>query len=242
MTAVRTSEITWSYPDIPALDLNGPTNPFRPFPGDFADQSALELFRIAAEEFQDRIACADLAQQLTYAQVWRACRRLGATIETITPSGTPVGILLPNEAAYAVAVLACLAANRPCVMIDRHHPEDRVAAIVRHAGLGAIILRQSDIAAGLLLPAGIRTIVLDEALEDRPVPEQLPSFSMSTADARFIVYTSGSTGQPKGIVLGQRAVLHRARQLVNSVHLGPGDTVLSLASPSTIGGVARQSG
>ena len=239
MTAVRTSEITWSYPDVPALDLNGPTNPFRPFPGDFADRSALELFRMAAEEFQDRVACADLAQQLTYAQVWRACRRLGATIETITPSGTPVGILLPNEAAYAVAVLACLAANRPCVMIDRHHPEDRVAAIVRDAGLGAIILRQPDIAAGLLLPAGIRTIVLDEALEDGPVTEQLPSFSRSPGDARFIVYTSGSTGQPKGIVLGQRAVLHRARQLVNSVHLGPDDTVLSLASPSTIGGLQQ---
>jgi acyl-coenzyme A synthetase/AMP-(fatty) acid ligase/thioesterase domain-containing protein len=156
-----------------------------------------------------------------------------------SPAGQPVGILLPNEAAYPVAVLACLAANRPCVMIDRHHPEDRVAAIVRDAGLGAIILRQPDTVAALPLPVDVRTLVIDDALRDGPTPDRLPRSSAPATEASFIVYTSGSTGNPKGIVLSQRAVLHRARQLVNAVHLGPDDKVLSLASPSTIGGLQQ---
>jgi len=124
-------------------------------------------------------------------------------------------------------------------MIDRHHPEDRVAAIVRDAGLASIILRQSDTVAGLPLPAGIRTIVIDEALQDGPAPDQPPACSVPPPAASFIVYTSGSTGCPKGIVLSQRAVLHRACQLVNAVHLRPDDKVLSLASPSTIGGLQQ---
>ena len=239
MTYVRASDIPWSYPGVPPLDLNGPTVPFRRFPEDWVARPALDLFRSAAEEFGDRVACEDFAGGLTYAQVWAACRRLGHTIDASVPTGQPVGILLPNEAAYPVAVLACLAANRPCVMIDRHHPEDRVAAIVRDAGLEAIILRQSDSVAGLRLPAGIRTIVIDEALQEGPAPDRPPASSGPPLAASFIVYTSGSTGHPKGIVLSQRAVLHRACQLVNAVHLRPDDMVLSLASPSTIGGLQQ---
>lgn len=239
MTTVRASETFWSHPEVAALDLNGPTVPFRPFREEWVDRPALDLFRAAVEEFGNRIACEDLGEGLTYAEIWAACRRLASMIDAAVPTGQPVGVLLPNEAAYPVAVLACLAAGRPCVMIDRHHPEDRVAAIVRDAGLGAIALRRSDVVAGLLLPAGIRTIVIDEALQGGPAPERPDFATASPVVASFIVYTSGSTGQPKGIVLSQRAVLHRARQLVNAVHLRPDDKVLSLASPSTIGGLQQ---
>lgn len=239
MTRVQASEIAWSHPSGPPLDLNGPTHSFRPFAEDWVARPALDLFRSAAEEFGDRVACEDFAGHLTYAQVWAACRRLSHTIDAAVPPGKPVGIMLPNEAAYPVAVLACLAANRPCVMIDRHHPEDRVLAIVRDAGLGAIIVRRSNGVAGLPSPAGFRTLVIDDALRDGPVPDRPPASSAPPLEANFIVYTSGSTGNPKGIVLSQRAVLHRARQLVNAVHLRPDDKVLSLASPSTIGGLQQ---
>jgi acyl-coenzyme A synthetase/AMP-(fatty) acid ligase/thioesterase domain-containing protein len=239
MSRVRASEIAWSYPSVPPLDLNGPTNSFRSFPEDWVARPALDLFRSAAEEFGGRVACEDFAGHLTYAQVWAACRRLSHAIDAEVPAGRPVGILLPNDAAYPVAVLACVAANRPCVMIDRHHPEDRVVAIVRDAGLGAIVIRRSDSIGALLLPPGVCTIVIDDALQDGPVPDRPPAFSPPPVEASFIVYTSGSTGKPKGIVLSQSAVLHRARQLVNAVHLRPDDKVLSLASPSTIGGLQQ---
>jgi amino acid adenylation domain-containing protein len=239
MTPIRASDISWSYPSAPALDLSGPTVPFRPFREDWIDRPAFELFQFAAEEFGERVACEDLTEHLTYAQVWAACRRLSHMIDAAVPAGQPVGVLLPNEAAYPVAVLACLAANRPCVMIDRHHPEDRVAGIVRDAGVGAIVLRQSDSVAALPLPAGVRTIAIEEALQDGPTPDRSPATTAPPHEASFIVYTSGSTGHPKGIVLSQRAVLHRARQLVNAVHLRPDDKVLSLASPSTIGGLQQ---
>ena len=161
MTSVQASEIVWSCPSGPPLDLNGPTVPFRPFREDWVDRPVIDLFKSAAAEFGDRVACEDIAARLTYAQVWAACRRLTYMVDSAVPAGQAVGILLPNEAAYPVAILACLAANRPCVMIDRHHPEERVSAIVRDAGVGAIILARSDIVGGLLLPAGVRTIVID---------------------------------------------------------------------------------
>lgn len=242
MTSVRVSDVPWSYPSVPPLDLNGPTVPFRRFREDWIDRPVLDLFQSAAEEFQDRVACEDLAGHLTYAQVWAACRRLSHRIDASVPAGQPVGILLPNEAAYPVAILACLASSRPCVTIDRQHPAERVAAIVRDAGVATVILRRSEIKGGLLLPAGIRTIVIDDALEGLPAAEQplaeWPSASSTPPGAAsFIVYTSGSTGQPKGIAISQRTILNRVGQLINAVHFRPDDKLLSLASPSTIAGL-----
>ncbi len=239
MTHQRPLAIAWLHPKVPALDFNGPVVPFRPFQEKWVERPALELFREAAEGFADRIACEDIDGHLTYAQIWAACRRLAAAIDATVMVGAPVGVLLPNEASYPVAVLACLAAGRPCVMIDRHHPQDRVAGITRDAGLAAIVLRRSDVVDGLLLPAGVRIIVIDEMLRDGPAPERLPTNSMPSDGPSFIVYTSGSSGRPKGVVLSQRAVLHRAAELVNAVHLRADDKVLSLASPSTIGGLQQ---
>lgn len=239
MTSKRAGEISWLRPKVPPLDFNGPTVPFRRFRDEWVGQPAIELFREAAETFAEHIACQDFDGHLTYAQLWAACRRLAATIEATVAAGAAVGVLLPNEASYPVAVLACLAAGRPCVMIDRHHPEDRVAGIIRDAGLAAVIMRRADVVDGLALPAGVCTIAIDEALQDGPTPEGIANHTLPSDGPSFVVYTSGSSGRPKGIVLSQRAVLHRASELVNAVHLRPDDKVLSLASPSTIGGLQQ---
>lgn len=235
----RASAIPWLDLKVPELDLNGPTVTFRRFREEWVERPAIELFREAAEANAERIACEDQDGHLTYAQIWAACRRLAQAVETAVAPGAPVGVLLPNEARYPVAVLACLLARRPCVMIDRHHPVDRVASIVRDARLAAVILREADIVDGFLLPAGIRTIAIDAAMQDGPISEAGTSDAAPPDGPDFVVYTSGSTGLPKGIVLSQRAVLHRAAELVNAVHLRPDDKVLSLASPSTIGGLQQ---
>lgn len=230
----------WSTVEPRPLDLNGPDGVlFRRFDEKWVERPAVDLFGEIVAQHPDRIACEDIESRLTFSQMWTACRHLAAAIEVAAPPGRAVGVLLPNEASYPVAVLACLVTARPCVMIDRYHPQDRVATIVTDAGLAAVVLKRADIRDGYLLPAGVRALPIDDALEARTAPDGLVRTPMASDAASFVVYTSGSTGRPKGIVLSQRSVLHRATELVNSVHLRPDDKVLSLASPSTIGGLQQ---
>jgi amino acid adenylation domain-containing protein len=223
-----------------SLDANGPQDvAFCPFDESRVERPIVETFADVAARHPDNIACEDIDSRFTYAQVWSAARRLAATIDAAVPPRSPVGVLLPNQASYAIAVLACLGAARPCVLIDRNHPQDRVGRIVHDAGLSAVVLRQAEIDEGYLLPAGVRALGLESSLEEGPAPPAMPAAPPAAGAASFIVYTSGSTGAPKGIVLSQRGVLHRAAELVNAVHLRPDDKVLSLASPGTIGGLQQ---
>jgi len=145
----------WTTPAAIPLDRNGPeTVGFEPFLKEWCERPAVELFATAAARYSDRVACEDIDTRLTFGEVWAAALRLAAIVDAAVPPGAPVGVLLPNQASYAVAVLACLGAARPCILIDRNYPQDRVGRIVRDAGLAAIVLRQSDIADGFLLPAG----------------------------------------------------------------------------------------
>lgn len=240
MTTISPTRLSWSSASPMPLDLNGPRAvPFRRFEDAWVERPAIELFVAIAAEQGDSVACEDIEFSLTFADIWAACRRLAAAIDAGVPTGRAVGVLLPNEASYPVAVLACLGAARPCVMIDRHYPQERVAQIVRQAALGVVVMNRADIERGYLLPAGVLALAIDDALADSAAPEGFPAAPDPPDGPSFVVYTTGSTGQPKGIVLSQRGVLHRAAELVNAVHLRPDDKVLSLASPSTIGGLQQ---
>lgn len=236
----RATGPAWLSCAAPDLDLNGPRGTgFRPVGRAWAERPALALFAEAAARHPNAIACEDLERRISFDAMWKAARRLAWRIDATIPAGRPVGVLLPNQALYPAAVLACLGAGRPCVLIDRNYPADRVAAVIGDAGLAGLVLAQADIAAGYALPPEAGALAIEDAFAGAEPPADLPAGPVPLDAASFIVYTSGSTGRPKGIVLSQRAVLHRATELVDAVHLAPADKVLSLASPGTIGGLQQ---
>ena len=60
---------------------------------------------------------------------------------------------------------------------------------------------------------------------------------MGMDEPACVLFTSGSTGRPKSIVNSQRNLLQRVAQSINAAHINTADTLLTLASPSTIVGV-----
>src|SRR5215475_3776294 len=60
---------------------------------------------------------------------------------------------------------------------------------------------------------------------------------MNVDEPACVLFTSGSTGQPKSIVNSQRNLLQRVAQSINAAHISAADRLLTLAAPSTIVGV-----
>jgi amino acid adenylation domain-containing protein len=215
------------------LDMDGPVElAFDRFDEDWLERTIVARFASIAEGHATRTAVADSTTQLSYSELGRKAFVLARCIASSTAPGRPVGILLPHNATFPIAALACLAAGRPYVPIDLKYPAERMDAIVREGGLGGVLMQEGADAAHRL-PADIAKIDIDAACEGdgRPLRE-----AGSPDDLAVILYTSGSTGKPKGICNNQRAILQRVADATNSCHIHPDDRILLLSSPGTIAG------
>lgn len=152
----------------------------------------------------DSVAVRDQAAELTYAElVQRADRVAGALARSGVKPGALVGLATPRSAALVVGALGVLRAGCAYVAIDPAYPPERVrwmlvdaqvAAVVAEPGLG-LDLAGIELAHIALDRGGmLTTSVVSDALVERPSPP-------APGDAAYVVYTSGSTGQPKGVTI-----------------------------------------
>ena len=210
---------------VAALDVDGPSVDFAPF--DLVEGPERPLLSQIADrmaEDSDRLAVDDGVRRLTRAELMGQVAGLAAAIITRIPAGAPVGVRLPDCADVPVALLACLAAGCPAVLLDPADGLERFGRIAAKSRLAAVISDQAVPAYHVIAPGGHPSA----PLVPRPAEVGAPA---------FVVWTSGSTGTPKGIVQSQRSVLYRAGLLVNTAHLAPADRYLSLNTASSMGGL-----
>jgi len=142
--------------------------------------------------------------QLTYAELEaRANQVAHRLIAAGVQPGSRVGLHLDRSLDFIIAVLAVLRAGATYVPLATDWPPERVAFLAADAALVLIVTKTTEAPA----LAGISGPLLDlnRASADEPVSP--PKGVDSAAQAAYVMFTSGSTGQPKGVVVPQRAIL-----------------------------------
>jgi acyl-coenzyme A synthetase/AMP-(fatty) acid ligase/thioesterase domain-containing protein len=193
----------------------------------------VRLFEQAASRAPASLAVDDGRERFSYAEAMERVRRLGAAISRAAPPGAVVVVALPVNALLPLAMLAVAGAGRVAALIDLHAPPQRRAALVKASGAVAALV---DSAAGESLP-GSRVPLLDVrrlSVEEAPLAELPETDPYAPA---FILPTSGSTGEPKGIVNSQAALIQRAVVHVAACHIGPEDRMMPLSTPTSIAGL-----
>jgi D-alanine--poly(phosphoribitol) ligase subunit 1 len=137
-----------------------------------------------AAKAPDTLAHVARGGRLTYADLAARSDALACHLHANVERGKPVVVHGHKEPAMLVAFLACIKAGNPYVPVDAHVPAARLAKIVAHARVGAVL------APGVELDA-----VVARAGRERPPA----SARMRPDETVYIMYTSGSTGDPKGV-------------------------------------------
>ena len=229
--------VTWIAPSV-SLDRGGPVaEPYERLVENFVESSIYDLFEAVAARSESDIAVADGAGRLTYAQIRSAARQLASQVRAVVPTGRAVAVLLPNRATSLIAALACFAAGRVCLLLNSEHSPERNRAILRRAGVAAVIVENDDAAAAALIPPDAVRIPAVRTCDDIVEGPWRPAAPPLCDDPAIVLYTSGSTGEPKGIVLSQAGVLWRVRNGIVGDHLNRRDRFISLAALDTTSGM-----
>jgi len=211
--------------------------PFEAPAPDILDTPVYGVFAAAAARAPEAVALIGDAERLTYREVQQRVDALAGTIDRRVPAGAAVAVLFENCPAAMVAILACLRARRPCIVLDATHPLERNTAILRAARPGAVVVADRARPEASCVMSETALIVLGPSSAAPDDAGFAPTGPHDPHAPAFIQYTSGSTGVPKGIVISQAGMLMNVRDNALLMHVTPGDRLLSASSFAMAGGL-----
>lgn len=172
---------------------------------DFGNRPVIERLAHWARHTPDAPALEDGGQRLSYAQLQRQVEHLAAVLQARgIGRGSHVALLLPRSAPLLLALLAVQRAGAAYVPLDPAWPAARVERILADA--------QPQ-----LLIGGAQGIALGELL-DSPATAPVTS-TVALDDAAYLLYTSGTSGEPKGVLIEQGQLLNYSAAVSEALDL-----------------------
>ena len=221
-----------ALPLLPEAERHQVLNAFqRADPPIAARQTVHALVEAQAARGPDAVALAWHDGQMTYAEMNRRANQLAHVLqERGVGPGERVGVCLERSPELIIALLGVLKAGGAYLPLDPDYPPDRLAFLLADSQ-PALLLTQASLAPRLPEHMGL-TICLEQ--EQTGIARRSGANPASGTDAdslAYVMYTSGSTGQPKGVLIPHRGVV-RLVQDADYADITPDDVFLQLSPVS----------
>lgn len=202
-----------------------PTGIWEEFPRQALAGSIVDRFEQQVERHPHRLAVKIGAQQLTYTQLNTQANRLAhAILQSQGEQAEPVALLLEHGLQIIIAFLAVLKSGKFYVPIDSEYPEQRTRQIFNVTGSTLIVTNTEHLNTARRLRQEQTTMINMDDLNEQ-LPAATPELVILPDAFAYVTYTSGSTGQPKGVIIDHRNVLHFTMSLTNQCHICPQDHI-----------------
>ncbi|MEW6358299.1 MAG: AMP-binding protein [Planctomycetota bacterium] len=183
-----------------------------------------DLFSRTCTRHADRVAVADETSTLTFGQYLNAARRL-ATLLFLKTRRRHVGIMLPTCKEFVITFYAALLAGKVPVPLNFLLKREELKYIIGDAGLDTVVSAHffEETLKGLVA----KPIYLEDLKGRRGLPFPW-RFRRHEDDTACIIYTSGTTANPKGVMLTHRNFLENLRGCVEQIHFDHTDIILGV--------------
>ncbi len=215
------------------------------WPKEMNESSLHDLLRQAAARFSSQRAIVFGGRTMTYAELDAATEAFAASLASrgIEP-GDRVGLYCANSDAFVVSYFGILKAGAVIVPVNLLLNPKEIAFILNDAGAKALVYHEA-FAAGVKaiqfqVPSSTFRVCIGQNKADvadifwtdciKPAPA--PTVRLDTAnDLAAILYTSGTTGRPKGAMLTHRNLVSNAWSVMQAMKLTRGEDVLVVVLP-----------
>src|SRR6185503_2094065 len=203
-----------------------------------------EFIRVARRRWSHRAIADSTGQKLTFGRTLVGARLLAGAIDRRTRSQEHVGLLLPASVGGALANIATLLAGRVPVNLNFTIGAEAMRAAINQAGIATIITSKRFLAKagieempGMVFLEDLRDEFsgLDKAIalvSSRLLPvwllQWLHRFAKTTDSTATVIFSSGSTGIPKGVVLSHANVLANVDSLDQIFPMEPSDCFIGV--------------
>ncbi len=194
-----------------------------------SSSSYLDVLDLHAERMPDKLAVILLhgaAWQLTrldYAELRRSVVRVGVALSRLPTSGRCVLLLMPQSIEFLVTLLGCMSAGLVPIPLSygtRARDRQRLANVLRDSGADLIVTLDESLSAVQAASAGlpgVRIESISASLRDTGGPDHVRRSGL--AELALLQYTSGSTGDPKGVMVDHENLLAHAECLQQGFEL-----------------------
>ncbi len=186
--------------------------------------SLLSGFHKQCQHLPDNIAFIELNRQLSYNQVLQRVNRLNSVLSTEPKDIQRVAIALDRGIEAAIAILSVLNHGSCYIPLDLKNPEHRLRYIIEDADVQTVI-GKGDCPAWLDNTA--LWIDIDQLRTE--IPSSIPQAQIKPESLAAILYTSGSTGNPKGVALSHLAMTNFSEWAAATFKISTQDQIASLA-------------
>lgn len=202
---------------------------------------------VAAAPDGDALVCQE--QRLSYRELSRQVDRVAANLAARgAQSGERVGVLVGNSNEFVIGVLGALRLGAIAVPLSIREQREGIGYVLEHCG-ASVLIHDAELAtkvpAAEVVPALRHRFVVGGAVagaepfaallsDDAPTP---PPAVVSEEDTAIILYTSGTTGRPKGAMLTHLNLVHSVMHFEQSMDLRPGERSIMAVPGSHVTGL-----
>ncbi|KAI9372444.1 hypothetical protein BJX61DRAFT_507131, partial [Aspergillus egyptiacus] len=190
--------------------------------------TVLDLFRGVVEQFPTAPAVHAWDAELSYEELDRQATHVAHRLVSLgLQSLQRVPLYFEKSAWTVVAILGVLMVGGTAVLLEPSQPEERLRLIVDRINASLIVTsaRNKD-SARRLLPSSPVVVVDESIAKSTALGEVIPPPQIDSSSPVYIVFTSGTTGAPKGVVITHGNICSALKQRRSILPYRPGDRVL----------------
>jgi nonribosomal peptide synthetase protein BlmIV len=180
----------------------------------------------------DTAAVITTGQRLSHAEVLRRAGRVAHRLRDLgARRGELVGVAMHTGWEQVVAVIGVAASGAAYVPLDPELPASRMRHLAASTGLRHV-LTQSWLAGRMAGLEETRQLAVDDDAQWRDYPTLLPPAAAGPHDLAYVIFTSGSSGSPKGVMIEHGAAVNTILDVNRRFGVGPRDRVLGVSALS----------